>query len=53
MLISSVDGSYSNVVGLPLERLSQILAEEFGRPIWLFDKVSNWHFPEPIKGLPG
>ncbi len=52
MLISSVDGSYSNVVGLPLERLSQVLAEEFGKPIWLFDKVSNWHFPDPIKGLP-
>lgn len=52
MLISSVDGSYSNVVGLPLERLSQVLAEEFGKPIWLFDKVSNWHSPDPIKGLP-
>lgn len=53
MLISSVDGSYSNVVGLPLERLSQILAEEFGKPIWLFDKVSSWSFPDPIKGLRG
>lgn len=52
MLISGVDGSYSNVVGLPLERLSQVLAEEFGKPIWLFDKVSNWRFPDPIKGLP-
>lgn len=52
LLVSSVDGSYSNVVGLPLERLSQVLAEDFGKPIWLFDKVSNWHFPNPIKGLP-
>jgi len=51
MLISSVDGSYSNVVGLPLERLSQVLAEEFGRPIWLFDSVLNGHVPDPIKGL--
>lgn len=51
LLISSVDGSYSNVVGLPLEKLSQVLAEEFGKPIWQFDKVSDWHFPDPIKGL--
>ncbi len=51
MLIKSVDGSYSNVVGLPLEKLSQVLADEFGKPIWRFDKVSNWCFPDPIKGL--
>lgn len=51
LLIKSVDGSYSNVVGLPLERLSQVLADEFGKPIWRFDKVSNWCFPDPIKGL--
>ena len=50
MLIKSVDGSYSNVVGLPLEKLSKILADEFGKPIWRFDKVSSWCFPDPIKG---
>lgn len=50
MLVESVDGSYSNVVGLPLERLSQVMAGEFGKPIWNFDTVSNWTFPDPIKG---
>jgi septum formation protein len=50
MLIKSIDGSYSNVVGLPLERLSQVMADEFGKPIWHFDKVSHWTFPDSIKG---
>jgi septum formation protein len=52
MLIKDLDGSYSNVVGLPLERLSEILAQEFNKPIWLFDKVSNWTFPAHLKDLP-
>lgn len=51
MLIKSINGSYSNVVGLPLEKVSQVLADEFGKPVWRFDKVSNWDFPDPIKGL--
>lgn len=51
ILIKCIDGSYSNVVGLPLEKLSQVLADEFGKPIWRFDKVSNWCFPDPIKKL--
>ena len=51
MLIRSLDGSYSNVVGLPLERVCQVLADEFGKPIWRFDRVSNWCFPDAIKGL--
>jgi len=51
MLIQGVEGSYSNVVGLPLERLSRILAEEFGKPVWCFDNVSRWCFPDPIKGV--
>lgn len=51
MLIKDLDGSYSNVVGLPLERLCEILAEQFNKPIWLFDKVSNWTFPLPIKDM--
>jgi septum formation protein len=51
LLIKSLEGSYSNVVGLPLERLSEILAEEFEKPIWKFDVVSNWSFPDPLKDL--
>ena len=51
MLIKDLDGSYSNVVGLPLERLCEVLADEFNKPIWLFDKVSNWTFPSPIREL--
>jgi nucleoside triphosphate pyrophosphatase len=50
MLVESVDGSYSNVVGLPLERLSQVMADEFGKPIWNFATVSNRAFPDPING---
>ena len=48
LLVKSINGSYSNVVGLPLERLSQVLAEEFHKLIWDLDKVSNWNFPQPI-----
>jgi septum formation protein len=51
MLIKDLDGSYSNVVGLPLERLSEILVTEFNKSVWMFDKVSNWSFPNPIKPL--
>lgn len=51
MLVQGIKGSYSNVVGLPLEKLSQVLAHEFGKPIWGFDKVSRWCFPDPIKAL--
>jgi septum formation protein len=51
LLVKGVKGSYSNVVGLPLERLSRVLADEFDKPIWRFDKVSKWCFPDPIKGL--
>jgi septum formation protein len=34
LFVAEIDGSYSNVVGLPLERLSEILGREFGRPVW-------------------
>jgi septum formation protein len=51
LLIKEIEGSYSNVVGLPLERLSEIFANDFNRPIWMFDKVSRWSFSEPIKNL--
>jgi septum formation protein len=51
LLIKEIKGSYSNIVGLPLERLSEIFAQDFQRPIWMFDKVSRWNFSEPIKGL--
>ena len=50
LLVEGIDGSYSNIVGLPLERLSEILANDFNRPIWMFDKASNWMFPQTIKG---
>jgi septum formation protein len=49
ILIEEIEGSYSNVVGLPLERFTEILADDFQKPIWRFDKVSDWSFPEPIK----
>ncbi|MFZ1085257.1 MAG: Maf family nucleotide pyrophosphatase [Terracidiphilus sp.] len=42
LLVESLEGSYSNVVGLPLERLSAILEEHFAMPIWDINKVSNW-----------
>jgi septum formation protein len=45
LFVEEIDGSYSNVVGLPLERLSEILDQDFGMPIWDIDKVSNWRFP--------
>ncbi|MCI0393336.1 MAG: Maf family nucleotide pyrophosphatase [Chloroflexi bacterium] len=44
LFIEEIAGSYSNVVGLPLERLSEILDREFGLPIWNIDRVSSWHF---------
>ncbi len=34
MLIESINGSYSNVMGLPLERLSEILETTFQFPVW-------------------
>jgi septum formation protein len=49
MLIKDLEGSYSNVVGLPLEKLCEILADKFHKPIWVFDKVSGWTFPSPIR----
>lgn len=37
ILIDEIKGSYSNVVGLPLERLSESLETIFQFPIWRFD----------------
>jgi septum formation protein len=42
LFIEEIDGSYSNVVGLPLECLSELLDREFGLPVWHIDKTSNW-----------
>ena len=50
-LIKRIDGSYSNVVGLPLELLAKILSEKFDKPIWHFNKVSDWSFPRSIKNV--
>ncbi len=49
LLVDHIDGSYSNVVGLPLERLAEILAVEFNEPIWRFNKVTGWTRPDSIK----
>jgi septum formation protein len=46
LLIEKIEGSYSNVVGLPLERLSDILASKFDMPVWNMDKISNWILPQ-------
>lgn len=37
-LIKSVNGSYSNVVGLPMERLVSVLGREFGVPLFSWVK---------------
>ena len=47
--VCSIEGSYSNVVGLPLERLTEILKKDFAMPIWGIDKVSGWRFPQPLR----
>jgi len=44
LFVEEIDGSYSNVVGLPLERLSEILDQEFGLPVWRLDAVAGRHF---------
>lgn len=51
LFVEAIEGSYSNVVGLPLERVSDIFSEIFDCPIWNFDKVSAWRFPHSIKHL--
>ncbi len=40
LLVASIEGSYSNVVGLPLEALAPLL-ERAGIPYWQFDKRSE------------
>lgn len=41
LFVKEIDGSYSNVVGLPLERLSEILDQEFGLPVWQLGAISG------------
>lgn len=50
LFVEEIDGSYTNVVGLPLEHLSQVLDREMGMPIWDMDRVSNWNFPHSRGG---
>jgi septum formation protein len=45
LFVQEIDGSYSNVVGLPLEFLCEVLDREFGKPIWEINKVSSWRLP--------
>jgi len=48
LLVDHIEGSYSNVVGLPLEKLCAILDEKFAMPIWHLNKFSNWRFASPL-----
>ncbi len=41
LFVAEIDGSYSNVVGLPLERLSEILDQEFGLPVWQLTSLTG------------
>ncbi len=49
VLVERIAGSYSNVVGLPLERVAGILDREFGMPVWDLDAKSNWRRPRRLK----
>jgi septum formation protein len=42
LFIEAIDGSYSNVVGLPLENLIDLMAKDLNMTIWSANKVSNW-----------
>ncbi len=44
LFVKGIVGSYSNVMGLPLECLSEILKQDFKMPVWDIDKVSSWNF---------
>jgi septum formation protein len=41
-LVESIKGSYSNVVGLPLERVIEMLQKDLGLSIWDMDPVNMW-----------
>ena len=51
LLVESVLGSYTNVVGLPLERLAEILDREFRVPVWDMNPISNWRRPRRLREM--
>lgn len=49
-LVRRIDGSYSNVVGLPLERLLSMFSEDFEHPLSETDPDSGWSTRRPLRG---
>ncbi len=49
LFVERIEGSYSNIVGLPLECLSRMLAKDFGIPIWNLICPACWSSPEDVK----
>jgi predicted house-cleaning NTP pyrophosphatase (Maf/HAM1 superfamily) len=50
--IEEIDGSHSNVAGLPLEFICETLKKAFGMPIWTIDRTCGWRSSNPIIQLP-